>query len=206
MIEPVAAATSSRVGGLHVLSVQDTTGFRDDGRGHGLVGHATIAVEAEQGALLGLLDAELIERREDDPEPAPGRSFRARRSCRWMAGMKPTSTRCLPAVRVRPGSWSGLRMTVLSRVVPAGCLPILKGVRRKNMGLNCLPVPARGNGRPGWRFDVVRRPSTIPGAGGSSSCTASGGSPGSCSGPSGRRVLAPGGSPWPRRPSAIPVR
>ncbi len=87
IIEPVAAA-SSRVGGLHVLSVQDTTGFRDDGRGNGLVGHATVAVEAEQGALLGLLDAELIERREDDPEPAPGRSFCARRSCRWMAGMK----------------------------------------------------------------------------------------------------------------------
>lgn len=88
IIEPVAAATSSRVGGLHVLSIQDTTSFRDDGRGNSLVGHATIAVEAEQGALLGLLDAELIERREDDPEPAPGRSFRARQSYRWMASMK----------------------------------------------------------------------------------------------------------------------
>ncbi|MDE2759360.1 MAG: IS4 family transposase [Paracoccaceae bacterium] len=88
IIEPVAAATSSRVGGLHVLSIQDTTSFRDDGRGNSLVGHATIAVEAEQGALLGLLDTELIERRDDDPEPAPGRAFRDRRSYRWMASMK----------------------------------------------------------------------------------------------------------------------
>ncbi|MCY3674123.1 MAG: hypothetical protein OXH65_10160 [Paracoccaceae bacterium] len=72
LIDPVAAATSSRVGGLHVLSIQDTTSFRDDGRGNGLVGHATIAVEAERGALLGLLDTELIERREDDPEPVSG--------------------------------------------------------------------------------------------------------------------------------------
>lgn len=29
IIEPVSAATSSRVGGLHVLSIQDTTSFRD---------------------------------------------------------------------------------------------------------------------------------------------------------------------------------
>ena len=62
IIVAVAAATSSRVGGLHVLSIQDTTSFRDDGRGNSLVGHATIAVAAEQGALLGLLDAELIAR------------------------------------------------------------------------------------------------------------------------------------------------
>ena len=87
IIEPVAAATSSRVGGLHVLSIQDTTRFRDDGRGNGLVGHATIAVKAEQGTLLGILVAQLIERREHDPEPATGRSFRDRRSYRWMASM-----------------------------------------------------------------------------------------------------------------------
>ncbi len=37
---------------------------------------------------MGLLDAQLMERREDDPKPAPGRSFRARQSCRWMASMQ----------------------------------------------------------------------------------------------------------------------
>lgn len=74
IIKPVVA-TSSRVGGLHVLLIQDTTSFRDDGRGHGLVGYATLAVEAERGIPLGLLDAPLIERREDDPKPAPGRSL-----------------------------------------------------------------------------------------------------------------------------------
>ena len=88
IIAPVAAATSSRVGGLHVLSIQDTTSFRDDGRGNSLVGHATIAVAAEQGALLGLLDAGLIARREDDRKPPSGRPFRDRQRYRWMAGMK----------------------------------------------------------------------------------------------------------------------
>ena len=46
IIGPVAVATPSRVGGLHVPSIRDTTGFRDDGRGNG-IGHATMAVEAE---------------------------------------------------------------------------------------------------------------------------------------------------------------
>ncbi|MCY4589629.1 MAG: hypothetical protein OXE86_03485, partial [Alphaproteobacteria bacterium] len=49
--------TASRVEGLHVLAIQDTTSFRDDGLGNSLVGHATIAVEGEHGALLGLVDA-----------------------------------------------------------------------------------------------------------------------------------------------------
>ena len=87
IIEPAVAATSSRVAGLHVLSIQDTTSFRDDGRGNSLVGHATIAVEAEQGTLLGLLDGQLIERHQDDPELPSGRSFCDRQSCRWMASM-----------------------------------------------------------------------------------------------------------------------
>ena len=78
IIEPAAVTTSSSVGGLHILSIPDTTSFRDDGRGHGLVGHTMLAVEAEQGTLLGLLDAQLMERREEDSKPAPGRSFRAR--------------------------------------------------------------------------------------------------------------------------------
>ena len=65
MIDPVVAATSSRVKGLHVLLIHDTTCFRDDSCGNSLVGHASIAVAAEQGALLGLLDTKLIERRED---------------------------------------------------------------------------------------------------------------------------------------------
>lgn len=88
IIKPVVAATSSRVGGVHVLSIPETTSLCVDGRGHGLVGHTTLAVEAERGTLLGLLDAQLMERREDDPKPAPGRSFRDRQSFRWMASME----------------------------------------------------------------------------------------------------------------------
>ena len=62
IVDRAAAGTASRVAGLDVLAIQDTTSFRDDGLGSSLVGHVTIAVEGEQGALLGLVDARVIER------------------------------------------------------------------------------------------------------------------------------------------------
>ncbi len=74
IIAPVAVTTSSRVGGVHVLSIPETTSLCVDGRGHGLVGHATLAVEAERGTLLCLLDSKLMERREDDPKPLLSRA------------------------------------------------------------------------------------------------------------------------------------
>ena len=52
-VELAAFGTVSRVDGLNVLSIQGTTGFRDDGSVNGLVGHATIAVEAGSDALPG---------------------------------------------------------------------------------------------------------------------------------------------------------
>ncbi|MCY4319644.1 MAG: hypothetical protein OXE76_10770 [Alphaproteobacteria bacterium] len=39
-----------RVSGLHVLAIQDTTNFHATGTGTGVVGHATIVVEAEAGS------------------------------------------------------------------------------------------------------------------------------------------------------------
>ena len=49
VVEQAARGTAGRVAGLHVLAIQDTTSFRDSGGGTGVVGHATIAVEAEAG-------------------------------------------------------------------------------------------------------------------------------------------------------------
>ena len=62
IVVQAALGTASRVDGLHVLSIQDMTSFRDDGSGNRLVGHATIAVEAESGALLGRIAPQILER------------------------------------------------------------------------------------------------------------------------------------------------
>ena len=159
IIEPVAAATSSRVGGLHVLSIQDTTSFRDDGRGNSLVGHATIAVEAEQGTLLGLLDARLIERREDDPEPPPGRPFCDRQSYRWMAGMKRSEELLGDASMVtvvadreadiyemfacRPGSVEVLVRASHDRVVEGGAGKLFASLAERPSEEHEVALPAR---------------------------------------------------------------
>ncbi len=89
-----ARGTASRVQGLHILAIQDTTSFRDDGSGNSLVGHATIAVEAEKGALLGLVDMQFFERFGDQPKPPRNRPLCDKQSQRWLDGMQ-ASGNCL---------------------------------------------------------------------------------------------------------------
>ena len=61
MVETARARTLARVKGRHVLAIQDTTSLRDDGDQRSLHLHPTIAVDAINGSLLGLVDATLLE-------------------------------------------------------------------------------------------------------------------------------------------------
>ena len=88
IVDRAAAGTASRVAGLDVLAIQDTTSFRDDGLGNSLVGHATIAVEGEQGALLGLVDARVIERHGGGGKGAKSRAVCDKQSQRWLDGLR----------------------------------------------------------------------------------------------------------------------
>ena len=88
IVDRAAAGTASRVAGLDVLAIQDTTSFHDDGLGNSLVGHATIAVEGEQGALLGLVDARVIERHGGGGKGAKSRAVCDKQSQRWLDGLR----------------------------------------------------------------------------------------------------------------------
>ncbi len=88
IVEKAGKVTSGRVDGLHVLAIQDTTSFRDDGSGNCIVGHATIAVEAEQGTLLGAVDMQLIERSGGRKKPPKNRPLREKESYRWLESMQ----------------------------------------------------------------------------------------------------------------------
>ena len=81
-----AAETAGRAGGLHILAIQDTTSLRDDGAGHSLVAHPTIAVEAESGALLGLVHGEILSRAGGLKEQRKFRAFDDKQSRRWLSG------------------------------------------------------------------------------------------------------------------------
>ena len=82
------AGTASRVAGLDVPAIRDRTGFRDDGLGNSLVGHAAIAVEGEQGALPGLVDARVIERHGGGSKGAKSRAVCGKQSQRWLDGLR----------------------------------------------------------------------------------------------------------------------
>jgi Transposase DDE domain len=85
--EMVATARShllNRVQGRDVLVIQDTTSLRDDGDKCGLHLHPAIAVDASDGALLGLLTADFLVR---DATPKPHcntRPLDQKESRRWV--------------------------------------------------------------------------------------------------------------------------
>ena len=88
IVDRAAAGTAARVAGLDVLAIQDTTSFRDDGLGNSLVGHAAIAVEGEQGALPGLVDARVIERHGGGGKGAKSRAVCGKQSRRWLDSLR----------------------------------------------------------------------------------------------------------------------
>ena len=62
IVQTAATRTATRVAGLHVLAVQDTTSLRDDGVHHSINLHPAIALDAHSGALLGLVSAAVVVR------------------------------------------------------------------------------------------------------------------------------------------------
>ena len=90
MIATAAARTAGLVKGRHILAIQDTTSLRDDGKKRSLQLHPTIAVDATDGALLGLVHAELLRRSGANGNAATiGRSPRRKASAGWMRLSRP---------------------------------------------------------------------------------------------------------------------
>ena len=73
-----------RVAGRHILAIQDSTSLRDDGEQQSLYLHPTIAVDAADGALLGLLSADLLERDGSPKEHCNKRHLDEKESRRWV--------------------------------------------------------------------------------------------------------------------------
>ena len=85
--EMVATARSHLLGRVQereVLVIQDTTSLRDDGNKRGLYLHPAIAVDAADGALLGLLSAELLVRDETPKAHCNKRRLGEKESRRWV--------------------------------------------------------------------------------------------------------------------------
>ena len=84
MVATARADLLGRVAGRHILAIQDTTSLHDDGDKHSLNLHPTIAVDATEGALLGLVSADLLERDGTPKAHCNKRRLDEKESRRWV--------------------------------------------------------------------------------------------------------------------------
>lgn len=101
MVWTAAARTAERVKGQEILVIQDTTTLRDDGDQKSLNLHAAIAVNATDGALLGLVHAEFLRHTGGRKHDCGKRPFAEKESYRWLtATNKASKLRAAGATRV----------------------------------------------------------------------------------------------------------
>jgi DDE family transposase len=84
MVATARARTAGLVKGRHILAIQDTTTLRDDGKQRSLNLHPMIAVDADDGGLLGLVDAVFLNRVGGKKHLCKKRPFTEKESCRWL--------------------------------------------------------------------------------------------------------------------------
>jgi hypothetical protein len=82
IVSTACARTAGLVRGLHILAAQDTTGLRDDGDQRSLQQHPMIAIDAMDGAVLGLAHAEFLYRADGMKAERKTRGFEEKESFR----------------------------------------------------------------------------------------------------------------------------
>jgi Transposase DDE domain len=86
MLSTARERTCAQVAGRHVLSIQDTSALRVDEKGVGLSFHPVLAVDANEGTVLGLVDNFFLERRGGERATRKQRAFEDKDSRRWLSG------------------------------------------------------------------------------------------------------------------------
>lgn len=101
MVASASSRTANAVAGRHVLAIQDTTSIRSDPLGGGgLSLHAMIAVDAEDGALLGLIEARYLSREGGRRGRRKQTAYEDKESYRWQQGAEAAARICDGARRV----------------------------------------------------------------------------------------------------------
>ena len=99
MARTAAEKTAGRCHGRHVLAIQDTTVVRSQGGG-GLYLHAVLAVDAEDEAILGLIDGQFLSRTEGKKSERRNVPIEAKQSHRWLQGANGAAEVCAGAARL----------------------------------------------------------------------------------------------------------
>lgn len=99
MIETAGARTGARCAGRHALAIQDTTVVRSQGGG-GLYLHAMIAVDAEDGAILGAVHGAFLSRSRGKRGSQRAKPIEEKESHRWLEGAARAAEICAGAARI----------------------------------------------------------------------------------------------------------
>jgi hypothetical protein len=99
MVAEASRRTAGRCAGRHILAIQDTTVVRSTGGG-GLYLHPVIAVDADEGAILGLVGACFLSREKGRKGSRKALPVAAKESQRWLDGADKAAEVCAAAARV----------------------------------------------------------------------------------------------------------
>lgn len=86
MMSAALERTCAQAGSRHVLAIQDTSALRVDEKGLGLSFHPVIAVDADAGTVLGLIDNIFLTRKGGEKALRKERDFAQKDSRRWLNG------------------------------------------------------------------------------------------------------------------------
>nr|WP_283827746.1 IS4 family transposase [Bradyrhizobium diazoefficiens] len=99
MLAEAAERTAERCMGRHVLAIQDTTVLRSEGGG-GEYLHAVLALDAQDGAILGLIGGCFLERKGGRRAARRSVPIEQKESFRWMEGADHAASVCAGAASV----------------------------------------------------------------------------------------------------------
>jgi hypothetical protein len=103
MLGEAATRTAQRCVGRPVLAIQDTTVLRSQGGGGGGGGeylHAILAVDAQDGAILGLIDGQFLTRAAGRRAARKSTPIEEKESFRWLHGADQAASVCAGAASV----------------------------------------------------------------------------------------------------------
>ena len=99
MLAQAAERTAERCAGRHVLAIQDTTVLRSDGGGGDYL-HAVLAVDAQDGTIVGLIDGQYLTRESGRRAGRRSAMIEEKESFRWLEGADQAASVCAGASQV----------------------------------------------------------------------------------------------------------
>jgi hypothetical protein len=171
MVAEAALRTAQRCAGRHVLAIHDTTVVRSDGGG-GLYLHPTLAVDAEDGTIIGLTHACFLSRTAGKAADRRKKPVADKESARWLEAAQRAAEICRGAARLTVVADRESDIYAAFAARPPGCDLLVRAAHNRALAdggrlfasADALPIAGRARldlpakpGRPAHTAEVVVR-------------------------------------------------